>query len=345
MLFFNRPPSCYDGFKPIDLPPAEGSKEQLDAWKKHQKLVKDLVFPAVAERIYAEQFRQRERFSKSHMMTDKPIAIGTMVMVWDQVRSSKNEPPYVGPYEVKAVNADKSYTIADLAGGLYHRNVVMDQMKVLTHAVMSESDRHQWYVDHILAHRYIKKSGSYEFKVRWIGFDSSHDEWVKQKDFGDEQIWQDYFRSKSVLHKHKPKNSRPLDLTNYYADAVDDVVEKGMDEDAVEAIELCDVDRAAGRRRKDSCLVDDEERLPIDVEHEKPQIDDSVQDMASSRKTKKRKPNIISNDYLPSEFTGAVESFADSAGVSVRPSLRGSTRIRRTTFKQDLRMLDDLDVQ
>ena len=223
-LFFNRPSSLYEGFTPIDMPPHGATKAQLDQWVKHQKLVKEIVFPATADNIKAEQYRQRQRFDKAHLVSVKPIPVNTIVMLWDAVKQSKNEPPYVGPYAIKSRKADGSYILEDMAGGEFHRSVVMDQLKVLTHIgkVRSEAMKGQWYVDFLLKHKFHKATQSYSFLVRWIGFDSTHDEWVAQKDFEDEAVIREYFKGKPVIRRHGKQVGPTSPVSAANADASED---------------------------------------------------------------------------------------------------------------------------
>jgi hypothetical protein len=206
-LFFNRPMSVFDDFKPLKLDEKGASAEQIAQWVEFQKKISTELNPAVALQIKSDQQRQRERFAREHIISEEKVPLQAMVMVYDPVRHGKRQPPYVGPYTVEQYNADGSYMLDDMVGASYHRAVTRDQLKVLTGALASDSQIGQWYVDYIIQQRFNKYSRENEYLVRWVGFDESHDEWVLARHFADENVIREFNVGKKVLLKTR-KGSR-----------------------------------------------------------------------------------------------------------------------------------------
>ena len=133
-------------------------------------------------------------------------------MIWDELRATKNDPPYIGPYTVAIQNENGSYQVKDMVGAPYHRNVTLDQLKVLSHVIpvpvvdLGVSVSGQWYVDHIVRRRFIKQTQMHQYLIRWVGFGPENDEWVNARDIPDTSLIREYVKSCNRLPR---ANKRP----------------------------------------------------------------------------------------------------------------------------------------
>ncbi|KXN70577.1 hypothetical protein CONCODRAFT_70523 [Conidiobolus coronatus NRRL 28638] len=68
----------------------------------------------------------------------------------------------------------------------------------------SEGDEPVYYIDYILDHKRDDK-GNYEYFIRWLNYDSSHDSWSKETDIFDKECIQEYWAG---LEREKLKDAR-----------------------------------------------------------------------------------------------------------------------------------------
>jgi hypothetical protein len=202
-IFFNRQLNPFASYAEL---PFDSDLDRA-AWLDHQKRVHEQLFPALSSAIAARQRKMMEAFDKSHPLAP-PLLAGTVVLRVDNVRASKNDPPYLGPYTIASRISTTTYQLKDPTGALFPRPVPVDQLKVLQHAERKTSARaqallppslpsDQFYVDRLLKHR-LRADGGYEYLVRWVGFGPEGDEWVRAVDVDDSLI-QGYLRSKTRL--------------------------------------------------------------------------------------------------------------------------------------------------
>jgi hypothetical protein len=184
-LMFNRNPNCFPGLQElVDRKFAEVDDEaELMKWMSHQNLILSELFPAVAEKEKIMKDREAEAFKQKKgvlMLDPGALAVGTHVMLWDEIRASKNEPPYVGPYSITHVQANGNYLLKDVATNhMYHREVKLDRLKVCQVASMdvnNEEENSGFPLDFIMAHRV--KNGKHQYKVRFAGWNPTSDEWL-----------------------------------------------------------------------------------------------------------------------------------------------------------------------
>ena len=143
----------------------------------------------------AHQFRQRKRFDQSHnVKASIIIPLQTVVMLYDELRATKNEPPYVGPHTISSQNENGTSKIKDEVGVKFQRSVVVDHLKILSHIIPLSSTNTdvsisgQWYVDHIVKRRFIKSLQTHQYLIRWVGFGPEMDEWVSANDIPDKSL-------------------------------------------------------------------------------------------------------------------------------------------------------------
>jgi hypothetical protein len=207
-IFFNRtlnPFVSYASF-PHDAPINRA------AWIDHQRHVHAQLFPSLISAVQRQQQRMQAAHDRKHSPAT-PLSPGTVVMLLDPTRASKNQPPYLGPYTVASRASASTYYIRDEPGALFHRPVPIDHLKVLRHAAPPASWRaqryseppppaipsDQFYVDRLMRHR-VLAGGGFEYLVRWTGFGPDSDSWVPALDIEDSLV-QAYLASRSVVRE------------------------------------------------------------------------------------------------------------------------------------------------
>jgi transposase InsO family protein len=184
----------------------------VNEWKEHQEKVISLIFPSISERISRKQTKMRSRLdSLRKKVTADELSPGTVVMIKDplyllhpSLRPS-TEPEYIGPYTIVRRTLYGPYILRDDTGAIHHRQVNIDQMKVLFNSEKVsdklEVDPQSYEVDHVMSHR--ENEGEYEYRVRWKGYTSKDDSWVTEEAFNDPQPVERYWKLQVAKQKAK----------------------------------------------------------------------------------------------------------------------------------------------
>jgi hypothetical protein len=196
-LFFGRPVNDFLDYSDVEA-------DLLDDKKLMERiaLMMDLVYPSVFERSQKSHALSAKRANKRTRAKPSIYPVGSKVMIRDVVRSSKNDPFWVGPYTVLKVTRAGTYTLMDTTGSLLARTVPKHQVKFvaapeqpeLAVAVVAQQDK-AFVVDKIVAHR--GQEGSREYLTRWKGYSSARDTWEPESHFDDHRVIQVYWDSLS----------------------------------------------------------------------------------------------------------------------------------------------------
>jgi hypothetical protein len=184
---------------PAEIPMSGSLETDFELWLQRQQFTMTVERPWLRAYVQRRAQINAESFAKSHKQAaEEPIAPGTLVMVLDVNRSSKNESPYVGPYTVKSFDeASQSYKVSDSLGSILGRRLTIDMMKVLPLARKSEDD--EYYVETLLKHR--KRLGKLEYLVKWVGFDENT--WEPVENILDDNLIRQYWAQKERIQKSK----------------------------------------------------------------------------------------------------------------------------------------------
>jgi hypothetical protein len=196
-LFFNRALNVFESY--TSAPIKELSVDDMALWRERELKLHGQVFPTVRFRADAISSDKNHDFNASRLKAHDKLPCGTIVMLRDQLRGSKNSPPWLGPYTIVRVSPIGLYTLRDAAGGIFHRDVPRDHLKILTDANLNPKGA--YYVDRIVDHR--THNGHHEYLVEWTG--SSERSWVKQADVDDLDLIRSYLATQRSL----PKKTRP----------------------------------------------------------------------------------------------------------------------------------------
>jgi RNase H-like domain found in reverse transcriptase/Integrase core domain/Integrase zinc binding domain/Chromo (CHRromatin Organisation MOdifier) domain/Reverse transcriptase (RNA-dependent DNA polymerase) len=192
-LMFAREPNPlgdYTGEEPIMV--------DLDNWNQYQRKVLSVIYPAMSDRIMGLKLRQSKQFDRNHrLISPQAFPPGATVMLKDPSRQNKFEPTYIGPYTIIRRSRGGAYVLKDATGDLLDRHVPADQMKLIARRTRRiDKDQPIYEVHSILDHR--GSPGSYEYLVRWSGYESTDDTWEPASSFLDNSIIQKYWASKST---------------------------------------------------------------------------------------------------------------------------------------------------
>lgn len=95
-----------------------------------------VVYPAIAERVMAEQAKRADEFNQSHKIIEE-LQPGTFVMIKDVLRKSKWTPYYDGPFEIIRRNQGGAYLLKDSLNNQLPFRVPINHMKLAPFATQS----------------------------------------------------------------------------------------------------------------------------------------------------------------------------------------------------------------
>ena len=169
------------------------SNQELVARIKHMA---DIVFPAIRERTEIAMNTQKEKFDTSHNL--KEFTPGTHVMVLIPEKSSKLQPYYEGPYTVIRKNQGGAYILKNEEDKEIEKRFPPSALKLvdISPGEMDETEG-VYIVQTILEHK--KHKGNYLYKVRWKGYDESHDTWEPAAHFTDPKLITEYWQRIGIV--------------------------------------------------------------------------------------------------------------------------------------------------
>jgi hypothetical protein len=205
-----------ENFDENDLPEA---LHQFDVaeWKGAQNEVLEVVYPAVADRIREQRNSTAKSFASRHHMIKEKL-VGDTVLVFDERRTNKNDPRWVGPYSVQVVNETGSYVVVDAVGHTLRRtrpqlrlisssNAKADSRANETVNVddddkedTSPLDSDVYVVERIIKHCVARKKAdhpnNYQFLIKWKGYPHSKNTWEPRKNIHDGDLISKYLKTK-----------------------------------------------------------------------------------------------------------------------------------------------------
>jgi hypothetical protein len=114
----------------------------------------------------------------------------------DHNRTSKTEPPWVGPYEVMEVTQAKTLRLRDATGKMIAKAVNPEHVKRIS-AEAFDPTREVFIVEKIVDDRIV--DGKKEYLVKWKYHAASENTWTKVVDFDDTHCISVYEQNKAAL--------------------------------------------------------------------------------------------------------------------------------------------------
>ncbi len=203
-MFARKLNTCRD-YREVISDPA--SMDEL--FERNKKMV-EAVYPQLEERSRAAGKKYSDAHNKEMETKRKklgPLKNGTKVMKMVDVRSSKLEQRWEGPFTV--VDYDKSikgYQLLDVTGGLLKGKVPISRMRIIDD-LKSEEDDEFYEIEEVEEHR--GPTGSREYLVKWKGYEEKT--WVKEDQFLSHNTIKDYWAGqKKAKPKEKSKEKCPV---------------------------------------------------------------------------------------------------------------------------------------
>ena len=147
------------------------------------------VLPSIKSKKAKVAEEQRAAFNMKHKAQDKTFPEGTVVLVINDAKHSKEEQKYIGPFIVKRRNQGGAYIVVDPSGKEYKRT--KDQLKPVYHEVAPPQKT--GVVERIVDHRETNEGT--EYLTKWKRFPEHLNSWVKESDFDSTVAIQRYWKN------------------------------------------------------------------------------------------------------------------------------------------------------
>jgi hypothetical protein len=183
---------------PQHIPLSSDLASDFDAWLQRQQYVIDVERPWLRAYISLRAHKTADNFEKKHRTSNlEPLQPGTQVMVKDELRGSKNDSYYIGPYSIFSFDENsQSYLVVDSLGSIFNRRVTLDKLKTISLARQPEREN-EHYVEGLLNHKKI--NGNFYYLVKWQGYEKPT--WEPVGNILDDNLIRRYWVSKKFIRK------------------------------------------------------------------------------------------------------------------------------------------------
>ena len=166
-----------------------------DRLKERLDYMSTLVFPAIATRTKNEIKKMAVAFDKQTKVHTDAFLPGAIVMAKNEMRSSKSEERYTGPFTVKRRSASGPYVLVDQMGNEFTRP--RSSLKLVKNGQVSSTDR--LGVKCITDER-KDADDRWEYLVQW-DHPTAPPQWVKSGDFDDYSPIRAFFKKQANKDK------------------------------------------------------------------------------------------------------------------------------------------------
>ena len=150
-----------------------------------------LVYPTIADSSKTTKNLEGEKINQNVKKSGKlmnPLRAGAIVMTVDELKSSKTQQNFDGPFKIIRKNKGGAYVIEDRDGTTFTR--APNQLKVVARKSLKEevedlennNTEVSYEIKKLLNHR-DNKDGTHSYLVSWKGYDDSANEWIHEKNF------------------------------------------------------------------------------------------------------------------------------------------------------------------
>jgi hypothetical protein len=189
-LMFGR--SCNE-MKDYSSDNKEQEQATIQQWQAHWEKILSVIYPAISDRIRSSKSKMIQRLNKNRrQLLSGALPNGAIVMLIDQRRQNKNEPPYVGPYSIIRRTQQGNYVLKDESTkDILDRHVPPDQLKLVSRKPRdADLADNQYEVQSILKHR--GSPGNYQYYVKWKDYNDRT--WESAASFLDDKIIKNYWK-------------------------------------------------------------------------------------------------------------------------------------------------------
>ena len=196
-LMFGRQANGFEDSSKIDLTPETESE-----LKQRLHFLTTIVFPVIHEKVKKAHMKRNEYFEKIKTIFRDDFPEGAQVMIKEELRKTKSEPAYEGPFSVVRRQKSGNYLLKAVDGTEYVRPPSV--LKLVAPEIIKdlnlELDTTLYAaVDKIIAHRDV--GGKRMYLVHWKDKPSTLDSWLNHSDFMDYGPVQAYERKLNAKAK------------------------------------------------------------------------------------------------------------------------------------------------
>ena len=165
-LMFARPLNEVNSFP---LPTSELlTEDQIQ--QRNETLIKHL-YPIIHEQAQTHSAKIAAQFNTTHSLTEFPL--GAIVMKLVDVRNSKNDAAYEGPFKITRKTEHGSYILTDNSGSSYPKTVSPSQLKLCKAEEVWTGE--EFEVESIVNHK--GKGANRQYQVKWRGYGNVDNTW------------------------------------------------------------------------------------------------------------------------------------------------------------------------
>jgi len=271
-LLFARQPAEWINYRDVTLRP------ETDEQRRHRLLfLNSIVFPTILEKVRGKLKKRNDYFLKTNRILRGDYPAGAQVMIKDELRTSKAEPRYEGPFTVVRRQASGNYLLKAVDGTEYVRPA--NVLKLVAPEIVKDlqlRDTIYAAVDRILEHK--DEAGIRRYRVRWKDTSADMDSWLTHADFLDYGPVIAYEKQLTNPKKGSTQSQRtadpprslpkpsqsvqflaPSQATHTSAPSAQVPVSLNLDTDQLEAVGPYWQTRSAKRRRAETIVESDEE--------------------------------------------------------------------------------------
>jgi transposase InsO family protein len=179
----------------VNVNGATGNAVDTKAWGERVTDLVSIVWPGVVSRSALKKSAMLQDLdARRRIVMPGSIETGSTVYLWDQLRSNKWEPPYVGPYTIASVGGNGTYWLRDQTGVMKDRPVKREQLKVVRGRPKVDKGDEVYVVEAIRDHRKDPTTlGDYQYYIKWKDYPEADNTWESAKRFQDVRVIQDYW--------------------------------------------------------------------------------------------------------------------------------------------------------
>lgn len=218
-LMLHRTSPLYDKPNADDNPLPIAHEEILDRAER----IRQIVHPELVTKAQKAQQDMASRFDSQHQPPSSKFIAGAAVMVKNNQRADKNDPPYLGPLLIFEITRAGTARLAHLDGTAYGAPAPLDQLKLVKGNFWKDLDD-VYELEAILDHRQGAKG--IEYLIKWKGFDSADNTWEPQENIHGEKWLAAYWQAvkaadpKALPARERFKNKRPNKIQKAAAQVV-----------------------------------------------------------------------------------------------------------------------------
>ena len=157
----------------------------IEDLQKRLNFMARVVYPAIFDKASKGKDEETKRFIKNKLIVTKEFHPGAIVMIKNDLRTSKAEVRNEGPFEVVRRTGGGSYEIKGPDGSLYRRapsqmKLVYQEPVTVSKPAPDEESIIEMEINKIINHRVI--DGKTSYLIHWKKLSSELDQWVSEED-------------------------------------------------------------------------------------------------------------------------------------------------------------------